>query len=75
MEGDSPPELSPGDDAVVVGERLLLDGALNLGQQATDAGGRRSRFGWGAAVVLGAAPVSGVHPRTFVDHGVDNNIN
>lgn len=45
VKRDSPPELFPGDDAVIVGERLLLDGALNLGQQTTDAEGRRSRFG------------------------------
>lgn len=45
LKRDSPPELFPGDDAVVVGEKLLLDGALNVGQQSTDAAGRRSRFG------------------------------
>lgn len=67
---DSPPELLPGDDAVVLGERLLLDAALNPGQQSAAAAGR-SRFDCRAVVVLEAAPGSGVHPRTLVDHGVD----
>lgn len=71
---DSPPELFPGDDAVVVGERLLHDAALNIGQQTTDAAGRWARFGCRTVVVLETAPVSGVHPRTVVDHGVGDNI-
>lgn len=68
---DSPAELFPGDDAVVVGEGLQHDAALNIGQQTIDAAGRPAWFG---CRVLETAPVSGVHPRTVVDHGVDDNI-
>lgn len=72
-----PSELPPGDDGVVVGERLLADAGLDLAQQAARApvgarararAGVRARFGGGGAQeAAGSAPrVTGA--RTFGDH-------
>lgn len=63
-----PSELFTGDDGVVVGERLVVDGGFNFGQQAADAAAL-ARFGYRALLDAGSVPrVAGAW--AFRDHGV-----
>lgn len=62
-----PAKLFAGDDGVVIGERLLVDGRFNFAQQTADAAAR-ARFG--SRGPLEAGPVSGFAGAwAFRDHG------
>lgn len=64
-----PSELSAGNNSVVVGERFVVDGGLDFGQQAADTAALARS---GCVVVMKAASASRVPgTRAFGDHGVD----